>query len=355
MQEALVKFNLMSLGDLVTDPVTGYRRTVQQRHRDFVEEAVRAEAVGFRGINMGEHHGLEYVFSAPPVVLAAIAERTTTLRVGTGVTLLANLDALRIAEDYATLDVISNGRVEIVSGRGNAFVTTYELFGQPLEQSVDRFGENADLLTKLWTGKPVHWTGRFRSPINGEALQPAPVQDAKDVMWLGGGSSESSVDVAARLGWKLMLPTAFGRPSHFAQFAEMYLRKWEEYGHTHEPEIGGLWHCWVSERSQDARAVWEPRYRAYLEWMNVLLHQVNPDVPAYNDRPFNFDWLTTEGPAICGSPDEVIERIAAISEPLHANTHQIYMDMGGMPQSDLFEAMELLGSKVIPELATAHF
>jgi alkanesulfonate monooxygenase SsuD/methylene tetrahydromethanopterin reductase-like flavin-dependent oxidoreductase (luciferase family) len=346
-----VKFNLMSIGDLVTDPVTHVRPTAQQRHRNFVEEAVRAEAAGFHGVNMGEHHGLEYVFSCPPVVLAAIAERTTRLRLGTGVTLLANLDALRIAEDYATVDVLSNGRVEIVSGRGNFFARTYELFGQPLEESTERFAENAELLMKLWTGQPVHWSGNFRPAINGEAVQPAPAQDAKDVMWLGGGSSESSIDLAARLGWKLMLPTAFGRPSHFAQFAELYLRKWKEYGHAHEPEIGGLWHVWVGKTSQGARATWEPRYRAYLEWMNGVLHHVNPYVPDYNDRPFNFSWLTTEGPAICGSPEEVMERIVAISTPLHANTHQIYMDMGGMPQDTLFEAIDLFGSTVIPGLA----
>ncbi len=346
-----MKINLLSIGDHVTDPVTGWRPTAAERHRNFVEEAVHAEAVGFNGVNMGEHHGIEYIYSCPPVVLAAIAERTSTLRLGTGVTLLANLDALRVAEDYATVDVLSNGRVEIVSGRGNFFATTYELFGQPLEESVERFAENADLLMELWTGKPVHWSGRFRPSINGEALQPAPIQDARDVMWFGGGSSESSVDLAARLGWKLMLPTAFGRPSHFAKFADMYLQKWEEYGHSHAPEIGGLWHVWVGKTSQEARATWEPRYRAYLDWMNGLLRQVNPNVPQYNDRPFDFDWLTSEGPAICGSPDEVMERLGAVATPLHANSHQVYMDMGGMPQDDLFAAMELFGSTVIPGLA----
>jgi alkanesulfonate monooxygenase SsuD/methylene tetrahydromethanopterin reductase-like flavin-dependent oxidoreductase (luciferase family) len=347
----LVKFNLMSLGDLVTDPITGARPTGPQRHREFVERAVRAEAAGFNGVNIGEHHGIEYIFSAPPVMLAAIAARTTTLRLGTAVTLLANLDGLRIAEDYATLDALSNGRVEIVSGRGNFFTTTYDLFGQSLEESRDRFAENAELLVELWQGKPVHWSGRFRPPINGETLRPAPVQDAHDVMWLGGGSSEDSIRLAARLGWKLMLPTAFGRPMHFAPFVDLFLREWDLAGHTHEPEIGALWHVWVAPTREQARAQWEPRYRAYLEWMQGLLHQVNPTVPSYNDRPFDFDWLTTEGPAICGSPDDVVERLMALATPLHANVHQVYMDMGGMPSDELFDAIELMGSAVMPELA----
>ena len=113
-----MKFNLMSLGDHITDPVTGFRPTAQGRHRDFVTMAVRAEDAGFHGVNVGEHHGIEYIYSSPPVMLAAIAERTRTLRLGTAVTLLANLDALRIAEDYATLDSLSGGRVDVVSGRG---------------------------------------------------------------------------------------------------------------------------------------------------------------------------------------------------------------------------------------------
>src|ERR1700759_3979665 len=139
-----VKFNLMSLGDHITDPVTGQRWTAQERHRMFVDMAVQAEAAGFHGVNMGEHHGIEYISSAPPVVLSAISERTTRLRLGTAVTLLANLDALRIAEDYSTLDVLSDGRVDIIAGRGNFFESTYVLFGQHVDESKERFAMLAE-------------------------------------------------------------------------------------------------------------------------------------------------------------------------------------------------------------------
>jgi alkanesulfonate monooxygenase SsuD/methylene tetrahydromethanopterin reductase-like flavin-dependent oxidoreductase (luciferase family) len=348
-----LKFNLMSLGDHITDPVTGYRPTAQERHRAFVDMAVRGEVAGFSGINMGEHHGIDYIYSAPPVVLAAIAERTTTLRLGTAVTLLANLDALRIAEDYATLDTLSDGRVDLVGGRGNFFASTYALFGQPLEESKERFAENAELLNELWAGKPVHWSGRFRAPLNGEAVQPAPVQEAKDALWIGGGSSNESVDLAARLGWKLMLPSAFGRPAFFGPIVQRYLEQWEAHGHPHAPEVGAAWHLFVRRDSQSARAAWEPRYRAYHEWMQRMLGQVNPAVPSQNARPFDFDWLTTEGPAIVGSPAEVTERIAGLSEELQVTTHLVYMDMGGMPPAELNEAIDIFGSDVIPVLADA--
>jgi alkanesulfonate monooxygenase SsuD/methylene tetrahydromethanopterin reductase-like flavin-dependent oxidoreductase (luciferase family) len=348
-----LKFNLMSLGDLITDPVTGNRPTAQQRHRAFADMAVHGEAAGFHGVNMGEHHGIEYIYSAPPVLLAAIAERTTRLRLGTAVTLLANLDPLRVAEDYATLDILSGGRVDIVGGRGNFFASTYTLFGQPLEESKARFAENAELLDELWKGKPVHWSGQFRAPVNGETLQPAPLQEAKDAMWIGGGSSPESVDLAARLGWKLMLPSAFGKPAFFEPIVDRYLEQWSAHGHVHAPEVGAAWHVFCAPDSQVARQRWEPRYRAYHEWMQRLLQDVNPAIPAHNARPFDFGWLTTEGPAIVGSPAEVTERIAALSAQLHVTTHLLYMDMGGMPAGELSDAIDLVGGNVIPALAGA--
>src|ERR1700683_398716 len=265
-----MKLSLMSLADHITDPVTGDR------------------------------HGIDYIYSAPPVILASIAERTSTLRLGTAVTLLANLDPLRIAEDYATVDVLSDGRGDIIGGRGDIFPTTYSLSGHSLEESKDRFAENAQLLDEIWKGKPVHWSGRFRAPISGESLQPPPVQEAKDAMWIGGGSSQESVDLAARLGWKLMLPSAFGRPAFFEPIVHRYLEQWEAHGHGHAPEVGAAWHMFVAPDSQVARKQWEPRYRPSHEWMQRLVGQGNPAVPSHNAHAVDFDWLTTEGPGIGG-------------------------------------------------------
>jgi alkanesulfonate monooxygenase SsuD/methylene tetrahydromethanopterin reductase-like flavin-dependent oxidoreductase (luciferase family) len=135
---------------------------------------------------------------------------------------------------------------------------------------------------------------------------------------------------------------------------ERYLQQWQEHGHEHEPEIGGAWHVFVCEDSQVARKTWEPRYRAYHEWMANLLAVVNGGVPSYQSRPFDFEWLTTEGPAIVGSPAEVVDRIAALSEQLTLSTNLLYMDMGGMPSKDLYEAIDLVGTSVIPQFAGAE-
>ena len=346
-----MKFGLMSLGDRVADPVTGSLSTPDERHRMIVEAAVLAEAAGFTSVNIGEHHGIDYVFSAPPVLLAAIAERTQSLRLSTAVTLAANLDPLRMAEDYATVDVLSGGRVEIVAGRGNFFVSTYELFGQDVAESRERFDEGIELLLVLWKGGVVEWKGSFRPPIANIALQPAPVQQPHPPVWIGGGSSPETAELAARLGLRLMLPSAFGNPAGFRTVVDHYLEHFAAAGHGHRPELGACWHVNVARTSQAAHDRWEPRYRRYHEWMQRLLRKVNPAIPEYLLKPFDYEWLTWNGPAICGSPAEVVDRLGSLAEMLGAETHLLYLDMGGMPPQELFEMVELIGSDVLPQLS----
>lgn len=344
-----MKLSLMTLGDVVTDPITGHTPTAAERHRDIVEAAVAADNAGFEGIHIGEHHGLDYTTSAPPVILAAIGERTNTLRLSTAVTLAANLDPVRMAEDYATVDVLSNGRCEVVVGRGNFFVSTYTLFGQQLEDSHEVFAQNVELVTQMFSGKEVHWPGsRHRAPIEEFILQPAPVGPLP--VWIGGGASESSIDLAARLGLDLMLPSAFGNPGMFKPVVTSYLEKFAAYGHPREPRVGACWHLNVAQTSQGARERWEPRYRAYFELMGKVISRVNPEPPAFITKPFDFNFLTTRGPAIVGSPAEVADRLNMWAEELSCDTNLVYLDMGGQCGDEYREMVELLGNEVIPQL-----
>jgi alkanesulfonate monooxygenase SsuD/methylene tetrahydromethanopterin reductase-like flavin-dependent oxidoreductase (luciferase family) len=344
-----MKLSLMTLGDQVTDPVTGTLETAAQRHRAIVEAAAIADGAGFHGIHIGEHHGLEYTTSAPPVILSAIGERTENLRLSTAVALAANLDPVRAAEDYATVDALSDGRCEVVVGRGNFFVSTYTLFGQKLEDSHELFHDAVELLVQLWSGKPVNWPGSaHRAPIDDFVLQPTPVGAMP--LWIGGGASESTAELAARLGLDLMLPSAFGNPSTFVPVVEAYREKFASYGHPHEPRVGACWHVNVAKTSQEARSRWEPRYRTYFELMNTIIPRVNPDPPAFVTKPFDFDFLTTRGPALVGSPDEVADRLNTSAQSLGADTNLIYLDMGGQPANEYRDMVELIGAEVIPQL-----
>jgi alkanesulfonate monooxygenase SsuD/methylene tetrahydromethanopterin reductase-like flavin-dependent oxidoreductase (luciferase family) len=228
-------------------------------------------------------------------------------------------------------------------------VSTYTLFGQRLEDSHELFAQNVELLTQLWIGKEVDWPGsRHRAPISEFVLQPAPVGELP--LWIGGGASESSTDLAARLGLDLMLPSAFGNPEMFKPVVESYKEKFASYGHLREPRIGACWHLNVAKTSQAARARWEPRYRAYFELMKTIIPRVNPDPPPFIRKPFDFDFLTTKGPAIVGSPAEAADRLNTWSQVLSSATNLIYIDMGGQPAGEFEDMVELIGSEVIPQL-----
>jgi alkanesulfonate monooxygenase SsuD/methylene tetrahydromethanopterin reductase-like flavin-dependent oxidoreductase (luciferase family) len=341
--------SLLSLGDLVTDPITGERMSVAQRHRSAVEQAVAAEAAGLRAIYIGEHHALDYVYSSPPTILSAIGERTETLRLGTGVTLLANLDPVRVAEDYATVDVLSGGRVEIVGGRGNIFPTVYELFGQPLEESQERFEENVRLLLDIWSSESITWEGRFRPPIREQRIQPAPLQSP--TIWVGGGLSQATTTLTAQLGLPLMLPvTTFKPASMFEPAAANYRQAWTDAGHTGPCRIGAVVHATVTSTSQEARTRWVPRYTAYHEWSRKSINTSGAS-PAFLDD-FDVDALMGPGGSVvAGSPAEVVDRIGWLGDLFGLDTIVLYLDMGGIPVPELVEMIERVGTDVVPALA----
>jgi alkanesulfonate monooxygenase SsuD/methylene tetrahydromethanopterin reductase-like flavin-dependent oxidoreductase (luciferase family) len=347
-----MEISVLSLGDLVTDPITGYRMSTAERHQLVVDYAIAAEQAGFRGIYIGEHHGLEYVYSCPPIILSAIAQRTTTLRLGTGVTLIANLDPVRVAEDYATVDVFSGGRVEIIGGRGNVFPSVYKLLGQPLEESQERFEENLRLLLKIWTSPIVNWEGRFRPAIRDQRVEPAPLQQPHPPVWVGGGLSSASADLCATLGLPLMLPvTTFQPAAVFEPAAARYRESWAAAGHDRPPKIGAVFHATVGATSQEARKRWAPRYTAYHDWSRKYMTGSGAGKPAFLKHGFDFDSLVGPGgSAIAGSPAEVVDKIGWVSELLSLDSVMLYMDMGGIPKSELLDMIELTGSEVIPKV-----
>lgn len=345
---APLEIGLLSLGDCLDDPVGGGRPTPAARHRAIVESAVLGEQLGFDSVWLGEHHFCDYVLSAPPVVLAAIAARTERLRLGTGVTLLANLDPVRVAEDYATLDGISGGRVELVAGRG-ILADTYEAFGQKADESRERFRENLELLRRLWTETDVTWSGRFRAPLERVTVEPRPVQRPHPPLWIGGGSSLHSVDLAAELGLPLMLPSVLAPPIRFAPLVERYRARAAAAGHV--PRVGACNHVHVGPSSQEARERWRPYYLNYLAFVDRIWTRrelVHPGARIEMD----YDRLLG-GVALCGSPDEVAERILATREALGLDVQLLMFDLGGLPEPALRETLERFGTAVLPRLRAA--
>lgn len=344
-------YGLLTLGDLCTDPVTGHRASPAQRHGQIVDEAVLAESCGFESVHLGEHHFSEYIMSAPPVVLGAIAARTSTLRLSTGVALAANLDPVRVAEDYATVDALSNGRVEPVFGRGTLFPDVYTGFGQDEDTAKQRFAEHVELIHRLWTDEHVTWTGTFRAPLTDVTVHPRPAQQPRPPIWIGAGLSVESVDLAARLGCWLMLPTVFGTWPMFRPMVDRYIEQWEANGHDPaDRRIGCCSHFFVAADSADAKRRWAPRYLHYLEsvirWQQASAQRAGATVGRFPLHDFDTMNRTI---AICGSPAEVVDRMGEAREALRLDTHILMFDMGGIPDAELFAAIELAGSEVLPQ------
>jgi alkanesulfonate monooxygenase SsuD/methylene tetrahydromethanopterin reductase-like flavin-dependent oxidoreductase (luciferase family) len=211
----------------VTVDASGRPIGCDQVIRNAVEEAVLAESVGIDSFNIGEHYRPEFMDSANHVVLAAIASRTERIRLGTAVTVLSTQDPVRLYTDFATLDAVSNGRAQLVVGRGS-LTDSFPLFGFDLADYEDLFEEKLDLLMRLLREQPVTWSGDFRSPLTDQRVSP-PIPDGHIPTWVGVGGSPQSVIRAARFGAPLMLAIIAGRPDRFAPYVDLYRRALEQY------------------------------------------------------------------------------------------------------------------------------
>ena len=338
----------MVLGDLLADPSDGTVLTQQRRHRQIVELAVLAESLGFDSVWLGEHHFCDYILSSPAVMLAAIAERTERIRLGTAVTLLSNLDPVRVAEDYATLDLLSGGRVELGVGRG-IIDKVHEGFGQDPAEARARMTEHLELLVALWSSEEVSWSGTFRPPIDGLRVEPHPVQRPHPPIWVGGGTTLESAGLAARLGLGLMLPSVLAAPERFLPAVEHYRESFQPRpGALLEPQVGACSHVHVAATSEQARRRWEPYHVGYLDWLADLVAWggLRREAPPRQ----TFDQMLA-GPSICGSPDEVTDRLLSVRDRVGLDVHLAMFDHGAMPPPLVEDSMALFAASVIPAVA----
>jgi len=342
-----MQIGIDSFAALVPDPITGHIVTAQERIAHLLEEIELADKVGLDTFGLGEHHRSEYLDSAPTVILAAAAARTTTIRLTSAVTVLSAADPVRVFQNFSTLDLISNGRAEIVVGRGS-FIESFPLFGLKLEDYDDLFAEKLDLLLILRESTNVHWSGRHRAPLTGQGVYPRPLQNPLPI-WLGVGGTPQSFIRAGALGLPLMVAIIGGEPHRFRPLIDLYREAGERSGHAPEKLKVGI-HAlgYVADTDQQASDDFFPGYaEAFTKigkergWPPVTRNQ--------------FEALRRPtGALLVSDPETVAEKILRFNESLGGiNRISFQMSVAALPHDKLLHAIELLGTRVAPIIRKA--
>jgi alkanesulfonate monooxygenase SsuD/methylene tetrahydromethanopterin reductase-like flavin-dependent oxidoreductase (luciferase family) len=343
-----MRFSVITLGDHPPDG-GGARIAQAQRYANLVDLAVWAEELGYDAFHVGEHHFCDYIVSNPVPVLAAAAMRTTRIRLSTAVTLLANRDPVLIAEDYAALDLLSGGRVELVVGRGNLFAACYRQMGQDLASSRALFEENLDLLLRLWDEEPVSSSGATRPPLDRARTQPRPQQSPHPPIWIGGGSSQDSARSAAFRGLAFQVPGVFAGAGFFRGLVDLYRAEFlpGRLG-ADAKKVGFTAHVYVGRDGAVAKRFWEPYHIGYLNWVHRIAAEGG--MPAGPPPSFARNVLDPKHhTALCGDPDEVADRIAAWRDALGGlDALLLKFDGGGLPMKEVRSSMELFAARVAP-------
>ena len=334
----------MEIGIYTFAELRGEGIGAQERLRQVLEEAELADEVGLDVFGVGEHHRPDFAISAPAVVLAAVAMRTKRIRLTSTVSVLSSDDPVRVFQEFATVDLLSGGRAEIMAGRGS-FIESFPLFGYDLDDYDALFAEKLELLLAIRAGERVTWAGRHRAALDDLGVYPRPVQEPLPV-WVAVGGNPESAARAGTLGLPMALAIIGGQPERFAPFAELHRRAAEQAGHA-RPALSINSHAYVAETSQQAAEEFFPGYAAM---MNAIGRERGW---APIQRP-DFDALRTRrGALVVGSPQELVDKILFQHEIFGHDRFLAQMSVGSLPHAQVLRSIELLGTEVAPAVRAA--
>lgn len=331
-----MQFGIFTVGDVTTDPTTGRTPTENERIKATLAIAQKAEEVGLDVFATGEHHNPPFVPSSPTTTLGYIAARTENLILSTSTTLITTNDPVKIAEDYATLQHLADGRVDLMMGRGNTG-PVYPWFGKDIRQGIPMAIENYALLHKLWREDVVDWEGKFRTPLQSFTATPRPLDGVPPFVWHGSIRSPEIAEQAAYYGDGFFHNNIFWPMEHTKKMVDLYRRRYAHYGHgTAEQAIVGLGgQVFMRKNSQDAVR----EFRPYFD-----------NAPVYGHGP-SLEDFTRETPLTVGSPQEVIERTLTFRDAVGDYQRQLFlMDHAGLPLKTVLEQLDILGEEVVPVL-----
>lgn len=332
-----VEFGLDTFGDVTRDAADqplSYARVI----RNLVDEAVLADQVSIDFIGVGEHHRDDFAVSAPEVVLAAMAARTDRIRLGSAVTVLSSDDPVRVFQRFATVDAISNGRAEVILGRGS-FTESFPLFGFELDKYNELFEEKLNLFAEILKQEPLNWSGNLRAPLVNQSVYPR-IENGSLKTWIGVGGSQESVVRAASYGLPMMLAIIGGAPSRFKPYVELYGRALEHFGKEMQP-LGVHSPGYIADTDEQARDELWPHYQR-------THARIGAERGWGPMERRNFDQEAEMGSLYVGSPETVARKIAATVKALGIARFDMKYSNGTLPHEKMMRAIELYGTKVIP-------
>lgn len=336
-----MELGVFTFAETPVDARTGGQRDAGRRLRDLLEEVELAEQVGLDVFGVGEHHRPDFAVSAPAVVLAAAAARTQRIRLTSAVTVLSSDDPVRVYQQFATVDLLSRGRAEIMAGRGS-FTESFPLFGQELEDYDDLFREKLGLLLEVRASERVTWSGRHRPPLRDAGVWPRAEQDPLPV-WIAVGGTPSSVVRAGTLGLPLAVAIIGGEPARFGPLVDLYRTTGRDAGHTPERlRVGINMHAYVADTSQRAADEFFPPYAE-------LMSRVGRERgwPPVTRQQFEAA-RSPRGALLVGSPQQVIEKILQHHEIFAHDRLLAQVTVGTVPHDRVMRSIELLGTEVAP-------
>lgn len=331
-----MQFGIFTVSDITQDPTTGRTPSEAERIKAVQAIALKAEEVGLDVVALGEHHNPPFFSSSPTTTLAWIAAQTSTIQLSTSTTLITTNDPVKIAEDYAMLQHLAEGRVDLMMGRGNTG-PVYPWFGQDIRNGIELAVENYALLRRLWREDVVDWQGTYRTPLRGFTSTPRPLDGVPPFVWHGSIRSPEIAEQAAYYGDGFFSNHIFWPPEHTQRMVEFYRRRFEHHGHGRADQaivgLGGQ--VFMRKSSQDA-------VREFRPYFDVA--------PVYGHGP-SLEEFTEQTPLTVGSPQQVIERTLGFREYVGDYQRQLFLiDHAGLPLTTVLEQLDLLGEEVVPVL-----
>ncbi|GEM82381.1 LLM class flavin-dependent oxidoreductase [Meiothermus hypogaeus] len=341
MEPQPFEIGLYSFAENTPDPYTGATQDPARRLRDLVESAQLADQVGLDVFGLGEHHRAEYLSSTPATILAAIAERTRRIRLTSAVSVLSSDDPVRVFQQFATLDLLSGGRAEVMAGRGS-FVESFPLFGYDLDDYDELFEEKLGLLLELRAAERVTWSGRHRPPLADQPVYPRPLQDPLPV-WVAVGGTPASVVRAASLGLPMALAIIGGMPERFAPLFGLYRQAAREAGHDpRRLPLSVNSHGFIAD---DPKEALELSYAA----SSFIMDRIGRERgwPPQSRAQYEFA-ATLRGANFVGHPEQIVEKILFQHGLFGHQRFLLQLSVGTLPHAKVMRAIELLGTEVAP-------